>query len=166
MLLVYALFTAMDLGRWLDSPFARRLLPLRGPLALLLPRLAGALLPALCAGALGLLALDEPGRCLPPLCAYQLFLGMAALALARCRALLPALPVLMPFVPAAGLLLSPVLLDVSLLFPALAPVVRCGNFALNDRSRLFRICFKRRFDCLYADSGQVGKSCQRLLYRN
>ena len=123
-LLVYALFTAMDLGRWLDSPFARRLLPLRGPLALLLPRLAGAVLPALCAGALGLLALDEPWRCLPPLCAYLLFLGMAALALARCRALLPALPVLMPFVPAAGLLLSPVLLDVSLLFPALEGVVR------------------------------------------
>ena len=39
-LLVYALFAAMDLGRWLDSPFARRLLPLRSPLALLLPRLA------------------------------------------------------------------------------------------------------------------------------
>ena len=32
-LLVYALFAAMDLGRWLDSPFARRLLPLRGAAA-------------------------------------------------------------------------------------------------------------------------------------
>lgn len=123
-LLVYALFAAMDLGRWLDSPFARRMLPLRGPLALLLPRLAGALLPALCAGVLGLLALDEPWQSLLPLAAYLLFLGMAALALARCRALLSALPVLMPFVPAAGLLLSPVLLDVSLLFPALEGVVR------------------------------------------
>ena len=123
-LLVYALFTAMDLGRWLDSPFARRLRPLRGTLALSLPRLAGALLPALCGGALGLLALDTPWRCLPPLFAYLLFLGMTALALARCRALLSALPVLMPFVPAAGLLLSPVLLDISLLFPALKGIVR------------------------------------------
>ena len=35
-----------------------------------------------------------------------------------------ALPVLMPFAPAAALLLSPVLLDLSLLFPALAPLVR------------------------------------------
>ena len=123
-LLVYALFAAMDLGRWLDSPFARRLRPLRGPLALLLPRLAGALLPALCGGALGLLALDKPWKSLPPLAAYLLFLGMAALALARCRALLSALPVLMPFVPAVGLLLSPVLLDISLLFPALKGLVR------------------------------------------
>lgn len=123
-LLVYALFAAMDLGRWLDSPFARRLLPLRGAPALLLPRLAGALLPALCAGTLALLALDDPLCCLLPLLSYLLFLGTAALVLARFRPLWTALPVLMPFVPAAGLLLSPVLLDVSLLFPALAPVVR------------------------------------------
>ena len=33
----------MDLGRWLDSPFARRLAPLRGTSALLLPRLAAGL---------------------------------------------------------------------------------------------------------------------------
>jgi len=123
-LLVYALFAAMDLGRWLDSPFARRLLPLRGAAALLLPRLAGLLLPALPAGGMALLALDNPARCLPPLLPYLLFLAALALALARCRALWTALPVLMPFVPAAGLLLSPVLLDLSLLFPALAPVVR------------------------------------------
>ena len=34
-----------------------------------------------------------------------------------------ALPVLTPFVPVAGLLLAPVLLDLSLLFPALRPVI-------------------------------------------
>lgn len=147
-LLVYALFTAMDLGRWMDTPFARRMLPLRGALAVLLPRLAGALLPALCAGALGLLALDEPWRCLPPLAAYLLFLGSAALALARCRALLPALPVLMPFVPAAGLLLSPVLMDVSLLFPALAPVARWAPVTL-----YLRACGGGWGDCLALCAG-------------
>ena len=120
MLLVYALFAAMDLGRWLDSPFARRLLPLRSPLALLLPRLAAALIPALWAGALALPALAHPARSLCALVPYLLFLGAAALALARHRALWTALPVLMPFAPAAALLLSPVLLDLSLLFPALA----------------------------------------------
>ena len=124
MLLVYALFAAMDLGRWLDSPFARRLLPLRSPLALLLPRLAAALIPALWAGALALPALAHPARSLCALVPYLLFLGAAALALARHRALWTALPVLMPFAPAAALLLSPVLLDLSLLFPALAPLVR------------------------------------------
>lgn len=129
-LLVYALFAAMDLGRWLDSPFARRLLPLRSPLALLLPRLACALLPALCAGALALAALERPLWGLWALLPYLLFLAGLALALARCRPLWTALPVLMPFVPAAGLLLSPVVLDLSLLFPALAPVVRWAPVTL------------------------------------
>ena len=41
LLLVWALLAVMDLGRWLETPFARRLIPLRGRLALLLPRLAG-----------------------------------------------------------------------------------------------------------------------------
>lgn len=130
LLLVYALFAAIDLGRWLDTPFARRLLPLRGPLALLLPRLAGAMLPALCAGLLALGAAGSAGRCLLPLLAYLLFLASLALALARCRALCSALPVLMPFVPAAGLLLSPVLADLSPFFPALAPVMRWAPVTL------------------------------------
>ena len=147
-LLVYALFTAMDLGRWLGSPFARRLLPLRGTLALLLPRLAGALLPALCSGALALWALDNPIRCLFPLFSYLLFLGMAALVLARYGPLWTALPVLMPFVPAAGLLLSPVLLDVSLLFPALAPVVRWMPITL-----YLRACGGSRADGLALAAG-------------
>ena len=150
-LLVYALFAAMDLGRWLDSPFARRLRPLQGPLALLLPRLAAALLPALCGGALGLLALDAPWQCLPPLAAYLLFLGMAALALARCRALLAALPVLMPFVPVAGLLLSPVLLDVSLLFPALAGAVRWMPVTL-----YLRACDGQWGDAVFLCAGAAG----------
>lgn len=123
-LLIWALLAAMDLGGWLDSPAARRLRPLRGTQALLLPRLAGALCPALCSGALALLALERPLACLLALVPYLLFWGAAALALARCRPAWTALPVLMPFVPAAALLLSPVLVDLSLLFPALGPVSR------------------------------------------
>lgn len=133
-LLEAALFTAMDLGSWLDSPFAGRLLPLRGGAALLLPRLAAELLPALCAGGLALLALDDPLRYLLPLFPYLLFLGAAAMALAQYRALWTALPVLTPFVPAAGLLLSPVLVDVSLIFPALAPVTRWAPVTLYLRA--------------------------------
>lgn len=134
LLLIWALFAAMDLGRWLDSPFARRLIPLRGRLALLLPRLAGALIPALCAGALALLALERPLPYLLALVPYLLFCGAAALALARIRPLWEALPVLMPFVPAAGLLLSPVLLDLSLVFPALGPVIRWNPVTLYLRA--------------------------------
>lgn len=123
-LLVWTLFTAMDLGRWLESPFARRLLPLRGQAALLLPRLAGALVPALCAGILSLLPAERPLRCISALLSYLLFWGAAALILCRRRTFWLALPVVMPFVPAAALLLSPVLADPAVLFPSLAPAAR------------------------------------------
>lgn len=122
-LLVWTLFTAMDLGHWLESPPVRRLLPLRGQAALLLPRQAGALAPALCAGVLALLAAGCPG-CIPALLAYLFFWGAAALVLCRHRTLWQALPAVMPFVPAAALLLSPVLADPALLFPSLAPATR------------------------------------------
>ena len=131
---IWALFTAMDLGRWLDSPFARRLRPLRGMTALLLPRMAGALLPALCSGALALLTLERPWACFLPLTAYLTFWGALALALARWRAVWSALPAAVPFVPVLALLLSPVLIDLSLLFPALAPAVRWSPVSLYLRS--------------------------------
>ena len=124
LLLVWALLTAMDLGRWLDSPFARRLAPLRGRVSLLLPRLAAALIPALCAGSLALLAGRVPLSSILALFPYLLFWGAAVLALACWRPVWNALPVLVPFVPVLGLLLSPVLMDFSLLVPALAPVIR------------------------------------------
>lgn len=130
LLLIWALFTAMDLGRWLDSPFARRLAPLRGVLPLLLPRLAGALLPALVAGAFALLAVEQPLPCILALLPCLLFWGAAALALARWPAGWQVLPVLMPFVPVLALLLSPMLLDLSQIFPILAPIIRWGPITL------------------------------------
>lgn len=134
MLSIWALFTAMDLGRWLDSPFARRLAPLRGRLSLLLPRLAAALLPALCAGALALLAVECPLAAVLALVPYLLFWGAAAMALALWSLAWNALPALIPFVPALGLLLSPTLLDLSTLFPALAPAVRWNPVTLYLRA--------------------------------
>ena len=130
LLLIWVLLTAMDLGRWLASPFARRLAPLRGALPLLLPRLAAALLPALCAGGLSLLAAGCSPACLLALIPYLLFWGAAALALARCPPAWNALPALVPFAPVLGLLLSPALLDLSQLFPALAPAVRWNPVTL------------------------------------
>lgn len=134
LLLIWALLAAMDLGRWLDAPFTRRLLPLRGASALLLPRLGAVLAPALCAGALALLAVDGPLPCILALLPYLLFWGAAALALARLRPVWSALPVLLPFVPALCLLLSPVLLDLSALFPALGPVIRWNPVTLYLRA--------------------------------
>ena len=134
MLSIWALFTAMDLGRWLDSPFARRLAPLRGRRSLLLPRLAAALLPALCAGAVALVAVERPLPYLLALVPYLLFWGAAAMALALWSPAWNALPALIPFVPALGLLLSPTLLDLSTLFPALAPAVRWNPVTLYLRA--------------------------------
>lgn len=134
LLLIWVLLTAMDLGRWLDSPFARRLIPLRGTLPLLLPRLMAALVPALAAGALALLAVEDAPACILALFPYLLFWGGAALALALCRPAWEALPAALPFVPVLGLLLSPVLLDLSLLFPALGPVIRWAPVTLYLRA--------------------------------
>lgn len=124
LLLIWTLLIAMDLGRWLDAPFARRLIPLQGAFPLLLPRLAAALVPALCSGALALLAVEHGSAYILALVSYLLFCGALALGLARWRSGWDALPVLLPFVPVLGLLLSPVLLDLSVLYPFLAPVIR------------------------------------------
>lgn len=134
LLLLWAMLAAMDLGRWLDSPFARRLAPLRGRTALLLPRLTGELVPALLSGMLALLAVEDPLPCMGALVPYLLFWGAAALVLARWRPGWNALPVLLPFVPALGLLLSPVLLDLSVLFPGLGPVIRWTPITLYLRA--------------------------------
>lgn len=134
LLLIWALLTAMDLGRWLESPFVRRLAPLQGSLPLLLPRLAAALVPALCAGVLALLAAGAVPVCVLALLPYLLFWGAAALALARWRPGWTALPAVLPFAPVLGLLLSPVLLDLSLIFPALGPMIRWNPVTLFLRS--------------------------------
>lgn len=133
-LLVSALFLAVDLGRWLDTPFARRARPARGTLALLLPQLVGGMLPLACTGALALLALGEGGSW-ASLGAYLLFLTALVLVLSRYRPLWTALPVLTPFVPAAGVVLSPILLDLSPLLPALAPLMRVQPITLYLRAR-------------------------------
>lgn len=123
-LLVWLLLSAADLGRWLDSPAARRLRPLRAATALLLPRMAGDGLLALCSGCGALLLLgDGIGGCLAAL-TYLLFLGTLSLLLAHFRPLWTALPILMPFMPVVCLVLSPAVVDLSLLSPALSGVIR------------------------------------------
>lgn len=125
-LLTWTLFAAMDLGRWKETPAARRLLPCTGLTAALLPRLLALALPAWCAAALGLwIALGREAAAglwmLPPYFAALLAL---ALVLAGSRRVWRLLSVLAPFAAAASLALSPVFFDISLLIPALSPVCR------------------------------------------
>lgn len=121
-LMVWMLFAAVDLGRWKETPAARRMRPHQSGVALLLPRLLGAALPALCAGALGLLAsaVSHTAAGVMSLLPYLAMLGALALLLAGTRQGWAALPVLLPFVVVACLVLSPVFVDITLLYPRLA----------------------------------------------
>lgn len=127
-LLVWTLSTALDLGRWLETPYARRLLALRGR-SVLLPRLAAAMVPAAWAGSLALWAAGSPGG-IPALLAYLLFWSGAALLLCRCRPLLEALPVALPFVPVGAVVLTPVVVEPGVLFPTMGAALRWMPMAL------------------------------------
>lgn len=119
LLLIWALFSAMDLGSWFRSGPVKRMISLRSPAALLLPRAAGVLLPGLLSGLLCLALLGSSPVSYAGLLAYLWVLGAAALVLCRWTAAHTALPCLMPFMAAASLLFSPVVFDLSLLYPQL-----------------------------------------------
>lgn len=116
-LLIWVLFSAMDLGRRFASSPAQRMLSVRSPASLLLPQGAAVLLPQLISAAIALMLLDEGWFTLPALAFYLLTLGSAALLLCRWERGRNALPCFMPFITAAALLLSPVVFDLSLLYP-------------------------------------------------
>ena len=119
-LLIWMLFSAMDMGRWLDAPPARRMRALRTATELLLPRAAAAAVPLLCSAVAALGLLPEGGRDLWALPAYLAALGGLSLLAARVRPVWTAFPVLAPLAPVFCLLTSPVLLDPAVLFPAAA----------------------------------------------
>lgn len=121
--LVWALFAAVDLGRWRRSPAAARLRPCVGGTVLCLPRLAAELLQALLIGGGALLAALGREAGLASLLCYVLFLSGLILLLSPWGTgrLLPALP---PFVGMGALALSPAAADIGALFPRLAPIVR------------------------------------------
>lgn len=124
LLALWLLFSAGDLGRWLETPAVRRLLPARAVTALLLPKaLAAGALP-LASAALALCLLGEPWQSLVALAAYWAALTGLALLAGRWKAVWTALPLLAPLLPPLCLLTSPVLLDPGALFPWLEGVSR------------------------------------------
>lgn len=118
-LLIWVLFSAMDLGSWFASSPTQRMLSARSPAALLLPRGLAVLLPQLISAVITLILLREHWLTIPALLAYLLTLGSAALLLCRWEKGRNALPCLMPFITAAALLFSPVVFDLSVLYPGL-----------------------------------------------
>lgn len=122
-LLIWALSAAVDLGRWRESSQGARLLAVRSPWEALLPRLAAWMVPVLLVSGLCLGAAAGAWRGSVMLIPYLLALGGLALLLAR-GPVWRVLPVLLPFAAAAGVLLSPVFVDVTLVLPGLAPLSR------------------------------------------
>lgn len=123
-LLVWALFAAVDLGRWQETGAARRMRPGLGFVRLALPRLLAAMLPALLFGVTGLLASGASTGFFDTLslALYLAALAASALLLASIRPLWTALPAVIPFAAAAVFVLSPVFVDLTLFFPQLAPL--------------------------------------------
>ena len=125
-LVVWVLYTAVDLGRWRATGAAKRMSPMRGAAALLLPRLIGALLPVFAACALALTAaLGKDGvLCSLALVPYLAVLGAAALLLAICPSGSEVVPVVIPFAAVACFVLCPIIVDLSLLLPEVGAVSR------------------------------------------
>ena len=119
-LLIWMLFSTMDMGRWLDTPAARRLRALRTATELLLPRVAAAALPLLCSAGAALCLLPAGERDPWSLLAYLAALSGLSFLAARVRPVWTAFPVLAPIVPVFCLLTSPIILDPAVLFPAAA----------------------------------------------
>ena len=124
-LLIWMLFTAVDLGRWRDSPAGRRMRPQQSGTALLLPHAVAAAVPALLSGLTACVVLRESAVSVLALLCYLAALTALAVLAARVRSVWTALPILMPVVPVLCLLLSPVIADFSLFVPALAIPQAC-----------------------------------------
>jgi len=118
LLLLWGLYLAGDLGRWLESGTARRLLAVRSEGQLLLPQLLAQSLPLVTWGGVLAGVLDGFPAAAAWLSYSLAVMGITLLA-ARCRPLWQAVPVCAPFLAAACFLLEPVLLDVEALFPVL-----------------------------------------------
>lgn len=121
LLLVWMLSAAVDMGRWRCRPEIRRMLPCRGR-AVLLPQMLSFALPAFCAGALCLAAAADGARSAWMLLPYLALCGALAIFFSGFSRMLSILPALIPLIAVAGLVLSPVIVDVSVLFPRLAPL--------------------------------------------
>ncbi len=123
-LLIWAMFSAVDMGRWLCEPATKRLKALRGCAPLLLPRQLAAAVPVFLAAALALWPLSEGAPALWALLGYLAALCALAALAARFGPVWRALPVLTPAMPVVCLLAAPILFDPAAVFPALDAVCR------------------------------------------
>lgn len=124
MSLVWGLYLTVDLGIWLESGWAARLRTVRSTTELLLPELIAGLLPLFLWGS-GVLLLLDGGVYAPAAYAGLLavLLGMGCVA-PRLPPVWRSVPVTLPFVTIVCLVVEPVLVDVSALFPTISRFTR------------------------------------------
>lgn len=122
--LVWIALAATDLGRWAESPAARRMGAVRTKTSLMLSRVCADVLLAAFAGCVSVLILGDGWQGCAGIVCYACFWGMLAVVLAHFGAVWSALPVVIPFFPVVSLLCSSVILDIGLFFPAAAKVCR------------------------------------------
>lgn len=123
-ILVRMVFGAADLGRWSNSPAVQRMAPLRCTTLLLSGRAAADALLIAVSGWLSVAVLKGGIQASLAVTAYVLFWLGASVLLARFPRVHPVLPVVLPFGVVISFLLSPVLMDISQIFPAIAGVSR------------------------------------------
>lgn len=117
--LIWGLYLAADLGRWLESDNAQKLRSVRSVTQLLLPELTAALLPLLCWGC-AVTAWLGGWRGTAAFAALLLVVFSLGLALPRFKPLWQSVMGLLPFLAVGSLLLEPILVDVQSLFPAVS----------------------------------------------
>lgn len=118
-LLVWLLLCATDLARWLQTPAARRMAPLRSATCLMAAKIGGDGILALLLGctAMVTLKIGFPGAL--AISCYVIFWLSMAFLLAHFASISTVIPVFAPFVMVISLLMSSVLVDISLVVPQL-----------------------------------------------
>ena len=121
-ILIRMLFGAADLCRWVHSPGMKRAQPLRSPISAMAARGAADALLLLFSASVALLLLGDGFWSIAAVFAYVVFWLMASLLLARFPGITTLLHGCIPFALVTSLILSPVLLDTSLILPGLSAI--------------------------------------------
>lgn len=143
-LLIWALFGAMDLGKWMEHRAVKRFLMVRDRRILLLSRGTAMLCMSLLGSLAALLLIPQRTMALLSLIPYLLTVWAMALLLARVRLLWASLPSLMSAVTVVSILTSPILFDFSGIHPVLdavmnwLPLTQFLRAAQGDTSALLR----------------------------
>jgi hypothetical protein len=123
-LLVWLLLCATDLSRWIQTPAARRMRPLRSATCLMAAKIGADGILALALGCTAMVVLKTGVFGCVAVVGYGLFWLSAAMLLAHFAAISTVIPVFVPFVMVISLLLSSVIVDISLVVPQLSVVSR------------------------------------------